>query len=592
MHYLWEIYSQISSTECRRLSSEFRILTENLRGLQLDFDLGDETLLSEIGAVAEGKLRVGRQSYSMVMVSETDRLEGSTIKLLELFIQQGGKVVFIGKIPGNAGQLNATVQMNNKTVLRKFFLHIHWKFPVQLRTENNRSLVDNVHNFLGVTKDGTRRIGFYLATEGILKQKVRMFIDGRCKVWRVDSLTDKRVLVPAVYHDDFTEVLFELNGRTLALFEAKEMETREKDKDAEIMATKLLKTEIIPLETFDIRLLAPNSFTLDMAELYCDGILIGNRQPLGKIRNLLKKLAETDDKDHVIDIRFVFTSSLPSGTPLSLGLELDSMKQVFCNGFDITREAEQNNWFVDRCIKCIPIGRFVRNGDNEIICRYILNSGDRLHFDGEFETERNRFCPTLEPESIYLIGNFTLKAIGRISHRTVYISVSGNDDFDTSPEFVLCPMEQLKFAPFTEQGLWFYRGNILLETKLPSFPEKAKVKLHIKNVYAALCSVQVNDCEPIPLFSSFVELDITPFMSERENHLKIILFGTNRNLLGPHHHCKGEIDFIGNESFDGILNWTDFFSPDLTEPSTWTDRYSFIPFGMDGCEIVITKPAD
>ena len=68
-----------------------------------------------------------------------------------------------------------------------------------------------------------------------------------------------------------------------------------------------------------------------------------------------------------------------------------------------------------------------------------------------------------------------------------------------------------------------------------------------------------------------------------ENQVEVLLLGTNRNLLGPHHHMKGENNYVGPNTFKGIYGYEDkIVNPDITQETTWTQRYSFVPFGCGG----------
>ncbi|NOU87746.1 hypothetical protein GC102_18490 [Paenibacillus sp. LMG 31460] len=51
-----------------------------------------------------------------------------------------------------------------------------------------------------------------------------------------------------------------------------------------------------------------------------------------------------------------------------------------------------------------------------------------------------------------------------------------------------------------------------------------------------------------------------------------------RNLLGPHHHIKGELYKVGPDSFKDKPGWTD---KDIEQNTPiYTDRYTFVRFGL------------
>ena len=46
---------------------------------------------------------------------------------------------------------------------------------------------------------------------------------------------------------------------------------------------------------------------------------------------------------------------------------------------------------------------------------------------------------------------------------------------------------------------------------------------------------------------------------------------------------KGENNYVGPNTFKGIYGYEDkIVNPDITQETTWTQRYSFVPFGCGG----------
>ncbi|MCD7820163.1 MAG: hypothetical protein LUH07_14135, partial [Lachnospiraceae bacterium] len=78
---------------------QYNRLARLLLGAHLDFDFGDETLLAQIGAAEDGKLKVGKCSYSTVIVPGVLSLFESTVKLLEQFVKTGGHLIWVGEFP-------------------------------------------------------------------------------------------------------------------------------------------------------------------------------------------------------------------------------------------------------------------------------------------------------------------------------------------------------------------------------------------------------------------------------------------------------------------------------------------------------------
>ncbi|NLF31856.1 MAG: hypothetical protein GX591_13335 [Planctomycetes bacterium] len=79
-------------------------LRDTLLEASIDFDYGDEEILSRHGKVSAAggdgpRLRVAKASYRAVVVPPLRTIRGTTVKLLERFAKAGGTVVFAGAVP-------------------------------------------------------------------------------------------------------------------------------------------------------------------------------------------------------------------------------------------------------------------------------------------------------------------------------------------------------------------------------------------------------------------------------------------------------------------------------------------------------------
>lgn len=91
-----------------RLEKDYVRVFEGLTGAHIDFDYGEESLLSEYGSVEEGRLRVGECSYSKVLAAGMDTIRSTTLELLEKLAEEGGEVIFAGQTPGYVDGLSSS----------------------------------------------------------------------------------------------------------------------------------------------------------------------------------------------------------------------------------------------------------------------------------------------------------------------------------------------------------------------------------------------------------------------------------------------------------------------------------------------------
>lgn len=71
-----------------------------------------------------------------------------------------------------------------------------------------------------------------------------------------------------------------------------------------------------------------------------------------------------------------------------------------------------------------------------------------------------------------------------------------------------------------------------------------------------------------------------------ENTLTVTLYASNRNMLGPHHHSKGEPFSVGPSSWTGEFSWVEreseavVITPDMRKQNFWQNGWNFVPFGL------------
>ncbi len=74
-------------------------LTTALTELKCDYDLGSERLMATGARVRDGQLRMGKQSYRVVVLPRMISMRGTTLALLSRFVEAGGTVVVTGETP-------------------------------------------------------------------------------------------------------------------------------------------------------------------------------------------------------------------------------------------------------------------------------------------------------------------------------------------------------------------------------------------------------------------------------------------------------------------------------------------------------------
>jgi hypothetical protein len=162
----------------------------------------------------------------------------------------------------------------------------------------------------------------------------------------------------------------------------------------------------------------------------------------------------------------------------------------------------------------------------------------------------------LEPEleNIYILGDFGVE-----------VSAKGASKIVEEP----CEVE---LGDMTRKGYPFYVGELELEKKFKiDYREGYRVHMGFDRLDAALALLYVNDIEVAKLILPPYEVDVTNYIRNGLNTVRIVLVGTLRNALGPLHNKLGDPDWVSPESF--------------RDPANWTDEYMLRPIGVYGAKL-------
>lgn len=99
VHLGWSKELRLQDEHIKTLEENYQQLFTWLLESQVDFDYGDEEMLSRLGRVEDGLVHVGCAKYKTVLISGMDTIRSSTVELLERFSARGGRVVIAGNPP-------------------------------------------------------------------------------------------------------------------------------------------------------------------------------------------------------------------------------------------------------------------------------------------------------------------------------------------------------------------------------------------------------------------------------------------------------------------------------------------------------------
>ena len=517
----WMYYSPAAETEhLKTIGDSFQNFINRLEADQIEYDLGSEDIIKNHGRAEGKKLMIGGRNYGLVILPPgLENLNEPTTEILTRYLEGGGKILSLAQTPrfvdGKASDgVEKLAAANSKNwivwpeeggieelvrVCPQDLLFSDWDGQKELFFHHRRKLADAEVVFLANISGQKTASGKLTA------------IGNSVETW--DPFTGKVSSYPSTRQKGKLEAKFSLPpGGSLLL-------CLRKEKTGETLKEEFGWREIAPTGETEIRPESPNVLTID----YCD-LRIGNkleknlyfydaqrrtfefhrlgRNPWDSAVQYKTNILDLDKfpPNSGFEATYWFTAS--PGVDLSslrLVVERPALYQISVNGHKA--EAVPEKWWLDKAFGVFEIGNFSVVGQNNI------------------SLKATPFTIHTELEPAYILGNFGLES--------------------QEKGFKLVPSPTLRLGPWSEQGMPFYaNGMIYAKTlnldSLDAPKERYFVKL--RRWQGAVAEVRVG--EKTAGFIAFepFELDITDYLSTGANKVSVIVFGTLKNTLGPHHN--------------------------------------------------------
>jgi len=440
----------------RDLESAYEQVFHWLNGSHVDFEYGDEEMMSRMASVGKdtrGPLfRFGQAVYRTVVVPKLVTMRSSTLRLLSQFQSAGGKVVFVGEPPAyvDAVKSGAVADLAAKST------HVGWngdalvgavkdsmRYPVEVTDASGKNVADV---FVGLRVDGDRKVLGAISQNGekeLNGLRLRIKSAGTVSEW--DSRTGERFLVASKTSDGWTEwqadfppygshmyVLtaapirglspkptysevsrvqvagpfdYELKDRNMYLLERPRYKIGDGAWQPETAITGIGQAVIAASG-------AQSSGGRGMSQPWRDKKWGAPAVPLGKLTMSFNIEVET----------------VPQGA-LQLAMERPENFTVTLNG-QVLPASGVNGWWVDPAFQTLPIpAGLLKQGANELLVT-------------------TEYRKDINTEALYLVGNFGVRVDG--TKRTI----------TTLPA-------RLNVGTIVNQGLPFYRGELVYKIPVP-----------------------------------------------------------------------------------------------------------------------------
>jgi len=559
-------------------------LSDNLLKIQRDFEYGDESLIAKYGEVTENGVSIGKMNYEVVILPSLITLRKTTVDFLKRFMEFGGKVFSVGKLPSridgvidqHIDTLNKCVHKvgNNQRELKRALNDIIP--PIIEVIPTNHASTDTI--WVHRRQLGKTRLFFLANTSrtATIETKLRIRGSGKLESWNLR--TGEIETIPQHQEGEFmvTELCFSpIASYVLLLKENVGAMTvpRERYK---------AKQCVLP-DIYQVKRHHPNALTLDFCRYRKGNGAWSELLPLIGIQEILNQQRYVGP----IVLRFTFlTKNRPK--KICAVIEDAASYDIRVNGKSVRYSGLP--YYIDKSFHPIDITNHVQIGKNVI----------EVSRDFEFVPEATfrlgslfESLPGVELESIYLIGDFAVQS-------KVSLKEQKPKCLRYQPEFVLSDETKVTSGDLIVDGYPFYAGRLTLSNSVrinkPNVNER--IFLQLPRLNATIARIHINEKEAGTIIWPPYRLEITPLVREGGNNIEIQLTNSLRNLLGPHHCTNGrplatwDSDFSGKGS---ALSGRSSDGPDWLvkrrkgTTSYWTDDYFFVPFGLGGRTTVIKE---
>lgn len=521
----------------------------------VDFDYGDEEMISRLASVKKGKDGVqfilGKAAYKAIILPPALTVRGTTLKLLKKFAEAGGKVIVVGDAPSyvDAVPSSEVAELAACDCVTKCA-----DSPASIARAVESARAVNI-----VDADG-REIKSALYQLRKLDDGHALFI---CNTDRKNDAPNVRIIIQGKDAEEWDAATGErFRAETSDLGEAMVISTSLPPSGSRLFiirdgAVKGLKERpalehqcgrTISTERWNIQRDEQNVFVLDKPEWRLDG---GNwRKPLEILKidqqcrdalglkrrggSMVQPWARPKDvkgPSGLLELRYMINvKTVPDG-PVELAIEQPEKLDIELNEKKVEM-FDDAGWWVDRSLRRVPLdSALLVKGENLLVVRMQLDRDNG-------------------PEICYLLGEFGARAVG------------------DSAEMTTLP-EKLKIGDWTKQGLPFYSGSVTYTCSLTNPAKKGeRLFLELPKWAGSCVRVTVNG-EPAGVMAwPPYELNLTHVAGDGKIELGITVVSHRRNSHGPLH-----LERSGKKGWTGPAEF-------VTEGEAWSDAYKLVPTGL------------
>ncbi|WP_310684826.1 hypothetical protein [Aliifodinibius sp. S!AR15-10] len=523
------------------IGDQFQAFVNNLEAHQVEYDLGSERVIRDQGSIRNSSFVVGERSYDRVVIPPGMRnVDRHTLDLLNKYVEQDGKVIFAadslqryvdGAPSEKLKQLHEKGRQKQWTNIDKLTASVVDRylpskgFKITTDTSNGmlfhrRMQLEDGQLLLLVNTSEKGPAEGTVEVTGLSVQQLDLFtgdIRGYTSQSSGESVSFSFALPPV------GSQLFYISDQASQAEEATRIgqDTAEEVLETGSMQVRREQSNVLTLDYLDLKIDGKTDqdiYYADAAEEIFEqhGFEEGNPWYM----TVQYKTSILDRNNYGPESGFTASFEFDAGdinesarNTLEAVVEQPELWEVSVN--DTVVEPDSGDWWLDRSFGVYEIGEYVKPGKNEIT----LHAFPMTVFS--------------ELERVFIRGDFMLES--------------------TEEGWRMTQDQPLTHGAWNKQGMPFYADHVSYtkNIELTRMDEDSHYLLRLNDWKGTVAAVKVNGEQAGVIGWPPYELEVTEALQEGGNKITVDVYGSLRNLLGPHHESPRHWRVSPGEFGDG-----------------------------------------
>jgi hypothetical protein len=500
------------------IGQAFQTFVTKLEKSQVEYDLGSENMIKDMGSVAKGKFVIGQAGYSRVVIPPmTENLDLATYKLLERFVSNGGILIAFSVPTLVDGSINEG--------LKEFFN----------RNADKIIVLDYLTPEIISKHFANTDLGFEGVTGGALYHHRRILADGQIVFLVNSSLTEtvngslKTTGKDAIEMNTLSGEVYgypnQQDGDRISLSYSVPPAGSlllfipvTKQVDYPVPAKNEIMNPVQFSSPLTITRNDDNALMIDFCDIEVGNELTKDLHTYNAADKVYKYYGFKNGNPWNTSVQFKTnivdrdTFGLNTGftatyhftikgkfdiANLKAVVERTSLWTVSVNGTVV--KPEEGKWWLDRSFSVFKIGTIVKTGDNTITLK---TSPMKIH---------------AEVEPVYIVGDFSVNP-----------AVKG--------WVIEAPASVYTTGSWKNQGLPFYSWGVTYSKEFNIEKTEGKWEIGLGKWNGTVAEVSVNGQPATVIAFPPYNTDVTRLIKPGINKIDVKVIGSLKNLLGPHHN--------------------------------------------------------